>query len=76
MPTPLYVLNALAEVRDSGLTDMLDRDSVMMTVWNQRAAEWLTKCTNQQYVEALRDMDAADSDDFLEDLMDTQVDED
>lgn len=76
MPTPLFVIRALQEVMDSGLTDLLDRDAVEMTVWNQRAAEWLNKCSNAQYVEALRDMDAADSDDFLEDLMDTQVDED
>ena len=63
--TPLYVINALAEVRDSELTDMLDKDAVEMTVWSQRAAEWLNKATQAQYVEALRDMEAAESDDWM-----------
>lgn len=65
MATPLYVIKALAKVRDSGLTNMLDRDAVEMTVWDQRAAEWLNKASDSQYTEALDDMDVAESDDFM-----------
>jgi hypothetical protein len=65
MPTPLYVIRALAEVRTSGLTNMLDRDAVEMLVLDQRAAEWINKATNAQYFEALNDMSAAESDDWV-----------
>lgn len=62
--TPLYVLNALAEVQASGQINMLDRRGVAALVNSQRAFEWLEKCSTSQYVQALQDMDAANSDDF------------
>lgn len=41
--TPLYVLNALAEVQASGQINMLDRRGVAALVNSQRAFEWLEK---------------------------------
>lgn len=76
MTTPLYVINALAEVRDGGLTDMEDRDAAEMLVTDQRAAEWLNKCSDSQYAEALQDMEAASSDDFLTAEMDLGSEDD
>ena len=65
MPTPLFVIRALSEIRDGGLTDMQDQDSVAMLVTNQRAAEWINKVSYSQYEQALNDMILAESDDFL-----------
>lgn len=63
--TPLYVIKALAEVRDSALTNMLDRDAVEMLVTDQRAAEWIGKAADSQYMTALNDMGAAESENFM-----------
>lgn len=75
MATPLYVIKALAKVRDSGLTNMLDRNAVEMIVWDQRAAEWLNKASDSQYMEALDDMGAAESDDWMSQRMTNLDDE-
>lgn len=76
MPTPLYVIKALAEVREGGLTNMLDRDAVEMLVTDQRAAEWINKVSDSEYMDALNDMGAAESDDWMgADALDTEVDE-
>jgi hypothetical protein len=78
MPTPLYVIQSLRIVQEGGNIDMLDRDTVEMLCPNTRAEEWLHKCSNAQYVEALRDMDAAESDDWMgdEEHLDTYHDAD
>lgn len=65
MPTPLFVIRALAEVRESSATNMLNRRAVEMLVEDQRAAEWLDKASDSQYMEALNDMGAALSDDWM-----------
>ena len=71
--TPLFVVKALAEVRESGLTNMLDRDAVEMLVTDQRAAEWLNGVSNSQYMTALNDMGRAESDDWMgADQMDSE----
>lgn len=67
MATPLYVLKALAEVRDSGNIDMMDRRGVTLMAQDQRAVEWLDKASNSQYMDALQDMAAAESDDWMPD---------
>lgn len=76
--TPLYVIKALAEVEASGLAEnMLDRDSVEMLVTDQRAAEWLNSVSDGQYEDALEDMLAAGSDDWMRaDSLDTTAEED
>ena len=66
-PTPLYVIKALAEVRDSGRTNLLDRLAVEMLILDQRAAEWVGKANNLQYMDALNDMVLAESDDWMSD---------
>ena len=75
--TPLFVVKALAEVEASGLCEnMLDRDSVEMLVTDQRAAEWLCSVSDGQYEDALEDMAAAGSDDWMrQDTLDSEVDE-
>lgn len=65
MATPLYVLQALAEVRSSGNINMMDRRGVTMLAQDQRAVEWLDKASDRQYMDALQDMAAAESDDWL-----------
>lgn len=68
MHTPLFVIQALAAVKDSGKTNMLDRDRVESEVFldgQQRAYEWLTKASDAQYMDALNDMGAAESDDWM-----------
>jgi len=72
---PLYVLQALAEVRDSGNINMLDRRGVTAMVRSQRASEWLDKVSHGQYMLALQEMDNADSEEFLEDQMDESDDD-
>jgi len=75
--TPLFVIKALAEVNASGLAEsMLDRDSVEMLVTDQRAAEWINSVSDGQYEDALEDMLAAESDDWMgADQMDSEDDE-
>jgi len=77
MPTPLFVIRALAEVNASGLAEsMLDRDSVEMLVTDQRAAEWINSVSDGQYEDALEDMLAAESDDWMgQDTLDSEGDE-
>lgn len=70
MPTPLYVIKALAGIRESGATNMLDRDAVEMLVDDQRAAEWIGKASDSQYMDALNDMGAALSDDWMPEEID------
>lgn len=65
MATPLYVLQALAEVRSSGNINMLDRRGVTLMAGDQRAVEWLDKASDRQYMDALQDMAAAESDDWM-----------
>lgn len=67
MPTPLYVIQELARIRESAAITMLDRSRVKQLVVNPRAAEWLDKASESQYIEALNDMGKADSDEFLDD---------
>lgn len=76
--TPLYVVKALAEVDASGLAEnMLDRDSVEMLVTDQRAAEWLNSVSDGQYEDALEDMVAAGSDDWMrQDTLDSGDEDD
>ena len=75
--TPLFVVKALAEVRESGLTNMLDRDAVEMLVTDQRAAEWLNKASNSEFMTALNDMGRAESDDWMrQDTLDSEDDDD
>lgn len=75
--TPLFVIKALTEVEASGLCEnMLDRDSVEMLVTDQRAAEWLNSVSDGQYEDALEDMLAAESDDWMrQDTLDSEDDE-
>jgi hypothetical protein len=76
--TPLFVIKALAEVDASGLAEnMLDRDSVEMLVTDQRAAEWLNSVSDGQYEDALEDMVAAGSDDWMrQDTLDSGDEDD
>lgn len=74
MPTPLFVIQAMAQVREGGNTNMLDRDAVEMLVTSQRAAEWISKASNEQYMDALNDMGAALSDDWMP--QDAEISED
>lgn len=67
MATPLYVVQELARIRESAATNMLDRSRVEQLVINSRAAEWLDKASDSQYIEALNDMGRADSNEFLDD---------
>lgn len=76
MPTPLYVVKALAKVRESGLTNMLDRDAVEMLVTDQRAAEWISKVTDNEYIIALTDMADAESENFMDTRTAAMVEED
>lgn len=66
MIVPNYVIQALAEVRENGSVNMLDRRGVTALVSSSRAAEWLDKASNSQYMDALNEMGRAESEDFLE----------
>lgn len=76
MPVPNYVIQALAEVREDGRINMLDRRGVTALVSSPRAYEWLEKASNSQYMEALNEMGRAESEDFLTEGVDEEVDED
>lgn len=69
MPTPLYVVQALAEVREGGSINMLDRQGVEALVGSRKATEWLDKASDSQYMDALNEMGRyiSGDDDFLED---------
>ena len=53
---PLYVIKALAEVRENGSVNMMDRRGVTALVNGQRASEWLDKASDSQYMDALNEM--------------------
>lgn len=53
---PLFVVKALAEVREGGEVNMFDRQGVTALVSSERAAEWLDKASNTEYMEALNEM--------------------
>ncbi len=72
MPTPLYIIRALAHVRDLGSINMRDRRGVTALIGNVRAIEWLDKVSDGQYMEALVDMGAAESDDFYGNIPDAE----
>lgn len=55
MITPLYVVKALADIRENGSLNMLDREGVT-ALCSARASEWLSKASNQQYMDALLEM--------------------
>lgn len=65
MATPLYVLQALAEVQNGRSINMQNRLAVQAMMDDQRAVEWLDKASNSQYMDALQDMAAAESDDWM-----------
>lgn len=63
--TPLYVVQALAEVREEGSINMLDRQGVAAICNSERARAWISKADRSEYIEALNDMDAYISGDML-----------
>lgn len=65
--TPLYVVKELARIRETAVTNMLDRHTVEKLARDPRAREWLNKASDSQYINALHEMGRADSEDFLED---------
>lgn len=53
---PQFVLDALALVRASGITNMMDREAVIFLCemdGNLRAATWLQRASSTQYLAAL-----------------------
>lgn len=64
--TPLYVVKALAAVRENGSVNMLNREGVEALVGDTRAQEWLFKATDSQYMDALNDMGAYVSGDMID----------
>lgn len=56
METPLYVIEALADVQQSGRINMLDRQGVTALVGSSKAIEWLERASDSQYMTALNDM--------------------
>lgn len=53
---PLYVVKALAEVRENGSVNMFDRRGVEALVNTERAAEWLSKASDHEFMDALNEM--------------------
>lgn len=64
--TPLYVVKALADVRENGSVNMMNRAGVTALVGDSRAIEWLDSSSDTQYLEALKDMGAYVSGEFVE----------
>jgi hypothetical protein len=56
--TPLYVVQALAEIREEGSINMLDRRGVAAMCSSERARAWISKADKSEYMEALNDMGA------------------
>lgn len=56
METPLYVVKALAEVREGGEVNMLDRRGVAGLSPSSKAEAWILKATASEYMQALNDM--------------------
>lgn len=66
--TPLYVVKALAEVREGGEVNMMDRRGVAALCPSAKAEAWIKKASSEEYVEALNDMGAYISGDMTEGL--------
>lgn len=66
METPLYVVKALAEVREGGEVNMMDRRGVAALSPSAKAEAWINKSTSAEYMEALNDMGAYISGDMTE----------
>lgn len=58
MATPLYVVKALAQVRENGSVNMMNRAGVESLVSSDRAQEWLFKASDSEFMDALNDMGA------------------
>lgn len=56
MPAPLYVIQALAQVREGGEVNMLDRRGVSALSPSSKASAWIDKASGTEYMEALNDM--------------------
>lgn len=77
MATPLYVVKALAEVRENGSVNMMNRAGVESLVSSDRAQEWLFKASDSEFMDALNDMGAyISSDDETGEIETVEVDED
>jgi len=79
MITPLYVVKALAEVREGGEVNMMDRRGVAALASSDRASAWIDKASSAEYVEALNEMgeyiSTPDYDPDAEDEYDTEMDD-
>lgn len=75
MPAPLYVIKALAEVREGGEVNMLDRRGVSALSPSAKASAWIDKADNAEYMDALNDMGAYISGDMSEGLDESADDE-
>lgn len=75
--TPLYVIQALAAVREGGEVNMMDRRGVAALCPSAKAEAWISKASSEEYIEALNDMGAATSDNpnFLEGIDEADSDE-
>lgn len=58
MPAPLYVIQALAVVREGGEVNMLDRRGVSALSPSAKASAWIDKASGEEYMDALNDMGA------------------
>lgn len=67
MATPLYVVKALAQVRENGSVNMMNRAGVESLVTSDRAQEWLFKASDSEFMDALNDMGAYISGDDTDD---------
>jgi len=79
MITPLYVVKALAEVREGGEVNMLDRRGVAALASSDRASAWIDKASGAEYMAALNEMgeyiSTPDYDADEEDEDDTEMDD-
>lgn len=53
---PLYVIQALAAVREGGEVNMLDRRGVSALSPSAKASAWIDKASGAEYMDALNDM--------------------
>lgn len=72
METPLYVVKALAEVREGGEVNMLNRRGVSALSPSTQASAWIDKASPTEYMNALNDMGAYISGDMTEGLTDDE----
>jgi len=79
MITPLYVVKALAEVREGGEVNMMDRRGVAALASSDRASAWIDKASGAEYMAALNEMgeyiSTLDYDPDAEDEYDTEMDD-